>query len=121
MRLAGIGLGLLALAGCRGDSASPPDGGRLDADPMAFVELFHSDVERVLAAAGDDCQRLYRALRRFVAERGEDFRALARRSRLADPVMSLMPSETTEALMGFAARCPAETARLNEALWDMVR
>lgn len=118
----GIGLLLFIASGCRGGGGdAAPDAGRLLIDPIAFLELYRSDVEQVLAAAGDDCQRLYRALGRFVAERRADFLAQSRRSRLSDPGVSLMPSSTTEALMKFSQRCPAEAARLNDTLWTMAR
>ncbi len=116
-----LGLLLLIAAGCGGGGGAAPDAGRPVVDPMAFLELYRSDVEQVLVAAGEDCQRLYRALRRFVAERREDFLVQSRRSRLPDPAVSLMPSTTTEALMKFSQRCPAEAARLNDTLWSMAR
>lgn len=122
MRIAAGSMAVLVFAAaCAGGAAPSVDAGPPRFDPITFLELYRSDLEQVLAAAGEDCQRLVRALHRFLAEHREEFLRLARRPGMLESPNSFLPSATIEAWMGFARRCPAEAARLNDALWSMVR
>ena len=84
-------------------------------DPMAFVLVYQTDFERILAKHGDDCEGALTSLLRFIADRKDEFLdRLDREPAGGQPATA--GDQPVQMFMRFAERCPGQVVRLNDML-----
>jgi len=87
-----------------------------DVDPMEFVILHAQQMKKIIRDHPGDCERCLAQLLRYVADNRRSFLETSVKKDAARDALPSAGFGATRLLMGFAGSCPAQTARLNQAL-----
>jgi len=87
-----------------------------DVDPMEFVILHAQQMNTIIRDHPGDCEGCLAQLLRYVADNRRSFLETPVKKGSARDALPSAGEEATRLLMGFAGSCPAQTARLNQAL-----
>jgi len=90
-------------------------------DPMTFVIVYRTEIDRLLQKHTGDCEGALAALVRFVADQRQAFHKLVE-GKPADWQPNERQSQPSiDLLMEFASQCPEQAARLNEAVHSICK
>ncbi len=109
------------LSGSPADAAHGSVAGNCNGtDFMEFVVLHQKQMGKIIRERAGDCEETLAQLLRYVADNRRSFLETCSKKRSAQETSPAIVIEATSLLMNFADSCPAQIARLNQALHKLI-